>query len=226
MILNRIGRRQILLFLLASLSALLTFKNRDKASGSMRVRPPAAPTKGWTCNLFFAANRKIFLMRQNSSWKLWKGKRPKLLNWPVHEVNLWITFTIFELFKGVLFIINGWRWGGAAFSFLWTGRPSLPASLFTTPSAKYSSILKHKPSLAKTSPSQTPTSLPSTYKVSEMENFKSLMKQRLDTMKQQCEILRIVPGHCLNDKTWYTFFDYSVIAESFKSCGRLEVRRP
>ena len=64
----------------------------------------------------------------------------------------------------------------------------------TTPSVKDSSILKHKPSLAKA------TSLPSTYKVSEIENFKSLMKQRLDTMKQQCEILRIVQGHCLNHK--------------------------
>ena len=61
-------------------------------------------------------------------------------------------------------------------------------------------MLKHKPSLARTAPSKNPTSLPSTAKASEMENFKSLMKQRLDTMKQQCEILKIVRGHCLNDK--------------------------
>ena len=64
---------------------------------------------------------------------------------------------------------------------------------FWASAAKDPSILKHKPFLARTAPSnKTPTSLPSTYKVSEMENFKFLMKQRLDTMKQHCEILRIV----------------------------------
>ena len=101
MILNRIGRRQILLFLLASLSALLTLKNRDKASGSMRVRPPAASTKGWTCNLFLQQTEKISWCGKTAAENCQKEKGQKLLNWPVHEDNLRITFTIFELVKGM-----------------------------------------------------------------------------------------------------------------------------
>ena len=182
-----------------------------------RLSETTSSLQGGARNIFFAANRKICLMRQKFS----HGKRPKLLNWPIHEDNLRITFTISELFKGMFWLLLVDRGGaGQPFLFLWAGRPSLPASLSTTPSVKNSSILKHKPSLAKA------TSLPSTYKVSEMENFKSLMKQRLDTMKQQCEILRNVQGHCLNHKIWFAFFVCCLNAESFKSCGRLEVRRP
>ena len=174
MILNRIGRRQILLFLLASLSALLTLKNRDKASGSMRVRPPAASTKGWTCNLFFAANRKNFLMRQNSSWKLWKGKRPKLLNCPVHEDNLRITFTIFELFKG-MFCLSLMDQGGAGQPFLFYGQgvhpcqlPSSPPPLPRTPPCWNTNLPWPGPPPLKTPPPSPPPPKRQKWKISNL----------------------------------------------------------
>ena len=58
---NRIGRRQIVLFLLASLSALLTLTNREETSGS--VRPPAARRGG----------RAIFFLQPTEKFA-WCGK--------------------------------------------------------------------------------------------------------------------------------------------------------
>ena len=54
---NRIGRRQIVLFLLASLSALLTLTNREETSDS--VRPPAARRGGRA--IFFCSQQKNLL---------------------------------------------------------------------------------------------------------------------------------------------------------------------